>query len=247
MQPNAGRLTPVIPKTPNPMCGRYSVVIDEAKLRKQFTKDLLKITVPLTNNYNVAPTQSSLVITNRQPDELQAFRWGLVPFWAKDLKIGARMINARREGIEDKASFKRPIREKRCLVIADSFYEWQRRDGKKYPHRIMPTDGSLLVMAGIWESWKDKSDHEAETVHTYSIITGEPNAEMEPIHNRMPMLLQAADLQKAWLDLDTPLDDIKDLLRTPADGTLKYYPVSALVGNVRNNGPELHEPAPAVE
>ena len=225
------------------MCGRYSVVIDEAKLRKQFTRDLIKITTPLPNNYNVAPTQNSIVITNRKPDELQSFRWGLVPFWAKDLKIGARMINARREGIEDKASFRKPIREKRCLVLADSFYEWQRRDGKKYPQRIMPADGSLLVMAGIWESWKDKNDPEAETVHTYSIITGEPNAEMEPVHNRMPMLLQARDVQEAWLNQDTSLETIKDLLRTPPDGTLQYYPVSALVGNVRNNGPELHERA----
>ncbi|NJC28217.1 SOS response-associated peptidase [Neolewinella antarctica] len=225
------------------MCGRYSVVIDEAKLRKQFTRDLLLPKAGLPTNYNVAPTQNNLVITNRSPDEVSLFRWGLVPFWAKDLKIGARMINARREGIEDKASFRKPIREKRCLVIADSFYEWQRKDGKKVPHRILPTDGSLLVMAGIWESWKDKTDPAAETVYTYSIITGEPNAEMAPIHDRMPMLLQNEDLQKAWLDEASSLEDIKDLLRTPADGVLSPYPVSQLVGNVRNNGPELHERA----
>lgn len=222
------------------MCGRYSVVIDEAKLRKQFTKDLLKPKAGLPTNYNVAPTQNSLVITNREPNQLQLFRWGLVPFWAKDLKIGARMINARREGIEDKSSFRKPIREKRCLVVADSFYEWQRTDGGKQPYRILPTDGSLLVMAGIWESWKPKDDPGAETVYTYSIITGEPNAEMAPIHDRMPMLLQDEELQTAWLDLDASLEEVKDLLRTPEDGVLAPYPVSALVGNVRNNGPELH-------
>ena len=225
------------------MCGRYSVVIDEAKLRKQFTEDLLKPKAGLPTNYNVAPTQNSLVMTNRDPGKLQLFRWGLVPFWAKDLKIGARMINARREGIEDKSSFRKPIREKRCLVIGDSFYEWQRKDGKKHPHRIQPANGSLLVMAGIWESWKPKDDPGADTVHTYSIITGEPNEEMAPIHDRMPMLLLDEDVQKAWLDESTSLDDVKDLLRTPPDGTLSAYPVSALVGNVRNNGPELHEPA----
>ena len=125
----------------------------------------------------------------------------------------------------------------------DSFYEWQRKDGKKYPHRILPANGGLLVMAGIWESWKPKGDPDAETVHTYSIITGAPNKEMEPIHDRMPMLLLEADAQQAWLDDTTSLDAIKDLLRTPPDGTLEAYPVSALVGNVRNNGAELHERA----
>ena len=223
------------------MCGRYSVVIDEAKLREQFTRDLFTPKNALAKNYNVAPTQRNPVITNKAPDQLQLFRWGLVPFWAKDLKIGARMINARREGIEDKPSFRKAIRECRCLVLADSFYEWQRKDGKKFPHRILPADGSLLVMAGIWESWKDKSDPEAETVHTYSIITGAPNAEMEPLHDRMPMLLQTKDLQDAWLDDASSLDTVKDLLRTPPDGTLTAYPVSAMVGNVRNNGAELHD------
>ncbi|MEL7159828.1 MAG: SOS response-associated peptidase, partial [Bacteroidota bacterium] len=170
------------------MCGRYSFVIDEAKLRKQFPQLVAPVALP--QNYNVAPTQQNPVITDRQPEELQLFRWGLVPFWAKDLKIGARMINARREGIEDKNSFRKPIRERRCLVLADSFYEWQRKDGKKYPHRILPASDELLVMAGIWESWRPKAEPDAPPVHTYSIITGAPNAEMEPLHDRMPMLLQ---------------------------------------------------------
>ena len=226
------------------MCGRYSIVMDEAKLRKRFGS---KLAVPenglKANNYNVAPTQNGLVITDAQPDRLSEFRWGLVPFWAKDLKIGARMINARREGIEDKPSFRKPIRERRCLVVGDSFYEWKRHEGGKTPHRIFPADGELLVMAGIWERWQDKSDPEADPVYTYSVITGEPNAEMAPIHNRMPMLLQDAAQQEAWLDQDASLDTVLDLLRTPPDGTLVPYPVSPLVGNVRNNGPELHERA----
>lgn len=225
------------------MCGRYSVVIDEAKLRMQFTRDLFTQKVPIASNYNVAPTQLNPVITNLEPDKISNLRWGLVPFWAKDLKVGARMINARREGIEDKASFRKPIREKRCLVLADSFYEWQKKDGKKIPHRIFPADGSLLVMAGIWSTWRDKNSPATDPVHSYSIITGAPNAEMEPIHDRMPMLLQTEAEQSAWLDLDAPLADIKELLRTPADGTLTYYPCSPLVGNVRNNGAHLHDRA----
>ena len=219
------------------------MVIDEAKLRKQFTRDLAMPESGMPTNYNVAPTQQNPVITNKDPNQLNLFRWGLVPSWAKDLKIGARMINARREGIESKPSFRKAIREKRCLVLADSFYEWQRHKGGKTPLRIQPTDGSLLVMAGIWEQWWPKDGSTEEPVFTYSIITGEPNDEMEPIHNRMPMLLQSEDQQAEWLSDETPLDEVLGLLRTPPAGTLTYYPVSPLVGNVRNNGPELHERA----
>lgn len=221
------------------MCGRYSVVIDEAKLRAQFTRQLQLPDQGVPANYNVAPTQMNPVITNQQPDQLSLFRWGLVPFWAKDLKVGARMINARREGIADKPSFRKPIREKRCLVLADSFYEWKRHLGGKTPYRIQPADGSLLVMAGIWEKWRPKDG--SDPVFTYSIITGEPNDEMEPIHDRMPMLLQDEAAQQRWLSNETALEDVLALLRTPKSGTLDYYPVSSLVGNVRNNGPELHE------
>ncbi|MBB4078858.1 putative SOS response-associated peptidase YedK [Lewinella aquimaris] len=221
------------------MCGRYSVVIDEAKLRKQFSRELVHPDGGLKANYNMAPTQDGLVITDQAPDRLSSFRWGLVPFWAKDLGIGARMINARSEGIEDKPSFRKPIRERRCLVIGDSFYEWQRKDGKKTPFRIMPADEQLLVMAGIWEEWRPKDG--GDTVFTYSVITGAPNAEMQPIHDRMPMLLLDDEMQSQWLDPNAALPDILGLLRTPPDGTLRPYAVSSKVGNVRNNGPELHE------
>ena len=224
------------------MCGRYSVVIDEAKLRKQFARQLTLPEGGLRQDYNMAPTKSGLVITNKQPNQLSQFRWGLVPFWAKDLKIGARMINARSEGIEDKASFRKPIREKRCLILADSFYEWQRRGKEKQPYRIHRSNDDLLVMAGIWESWRPKDDPDGNPVYTYSIITGAPNEEMTPIHDRMPMLLTTEEAQSTWLSTDTALPDVLDLLRTPPNGTLEYYPVSAVVGNVRNNGPELHEP-----
>ncbi|MEM1359127.1 MAG: SOS response-associated peptidase [Bacteroidota bacterium] len=223
------------------MCGRYSTVIDEAILRQHFGVDLQLPAQGLTDNYNVAPTQQNPVLTDAVPAQLQLFRWGLVPFWAKDLRIGARMINARREGIENKPSFRKAIRQRRCLVLADSFYEWQRRDGGKVPHRIKPADGSLLIMAGIWESWRPKEEPDAALVYTYSIITGAPNAEMTPIHDRMPMLLQTEAQQAAWLNREAPLDEVLDLLRTPPDGTLEAFPVSPLVGNVRNNGPELHE------
>lgn len=224
------------------MCGRYSIVITEEQLRKQFNRQLKLPRGGLTKNYNLAPTQNGLVVTNQAPNQLSAFRWGLVPFWAKDLKVGARMINARSEGIEGKPSFRKPIRERRCLVLADSFYEWQRRDGKKQPYRIKSTDGSLLVMAGIWEQWQPKDQPDAEMVFTYSIITGAPNQEMGPIHDRMPMLLANEKVQTEWLAQETPLPRVLDILKTPPNGTLEYYPISPMVGNVRNNGEELHLP-----
>ena len=226
------------------MCGRYSVVIDEAKLRKQFTKELTTPPDGIGKNYNMAPTQRGPVITDARPEEISDFRWGLVPFWAKDIKIGARMINARREGIEEKSSFRKPIRERRCLVIADSFYEWRRtQDGKKIPYRILPADDGLLVMAGIWEKWTPKDGDDTEPVYTYSVITGEPNKEMRQLHDRMPMLLLDEDRRQRWLQPDLPLPEVLELLATPPDGTLRAYPTNPAVGNVRNNGPELHEAA----
>ncbi|MEM6879313.1 MAG: SOS response-associated peptidase [Bacteroidota bacterium] len=225
------------------MCGRYSIVIDEDKLRKQFGESLQLPfgQTALPKNYNVAPTQNGLVLTDEAPDRLSLFRWGLVPFWAKDLKIGSRMINARSEGIADKPAFRQSIRKRRCLVIADSFYEWKRLGKDKQPYRIRPADDSLLVMAGIWEVWRG-ANKEEESTYTYSIITGAPNSEMQPLHDRMPMLLQDEEKQSAWLDKGADLPVVQNLLKTPPDGILQAYPVSKAVGNVRNNGPELHEP-----
>lgn len=192
-------------------------------------------------NYNVAPTQSGLVLTDADPHQLKLFRWGLVPFWAQDLSIGSRMINARGETILEKPAFRQAIRRRRCLVLADSFYEWRREGKHKTPLRIMRPDEELLLMAGIWERWQ--GDDRSEPVHTYSIITAAPNAEMSPVHNRMPVFFPNTDQQSAWLDPSLSDAHITELLQTPADGTLKWYPVSSLVNKVRNNGPELHEPS----
>lgn len=223
------------------MCGRYSIVIPLEQIQQLFSPEIRLPAVGLVENYNVAPTQNGLVITGAQPDQLQYFRWGLVPFWAKDLRIGARMINARSEGIESKPSFRKSIRQRRCLVIGDSFYEWRRVGKDKQPHRILPArESELLVMAGIWECWYDPAQPDAPPVRTYSIITTAPNAEMSALHNRMPALLQTETERSSWLDPALPLVDTLALLQTPPDGSLQHYPVGKAVGNVRNNGPELH-------
>ena len=223
------------------MCGRYSQTMTPAQIEEAFGP----VTVPegLEPNYNVAPTTFNPVITDRHPDVVELFEWGLVPAWSKDGKNAARMINARAEGILSKPSFRKPVRERRCLVIADSFYEWRREGKQKQPYRIRLAERARapVVFAGIWEYWRDKTNPEHEKL-TYSIITTAPNAEMSAVHNRMPVVLAEADLQEAWLGELTE-GDITELLQTPADGTLDMYPVTPLVNSVRNNGPELHESA----
>ncbi len=218
------------------MCGRYSFSTSKEKLRAQFGQQL-QIEEALEANFNVAPTQKGYVITDAQPQLLQRYAWGLVPHWSKEGKPSGKLINARAEGIASKPSFRLPIRRRRCWVLADSFYEWKRDGGRKIPYRILRRDGQLLVMAGIWEIWKN--DH--TTLFTYAIITTEPNAEVAPLHNRMPVIFSSPERQNAWLEEDQ-LDNVLELLQPPPDGTLRSYPVSTQVNSVRNNGPELHQP-----
>ena len=216
------------------MCGRYSQVYSFEQLEQQLQIPLSSA-VSIPANYNVAPTQEAMVLTNDEPNMLQPLRWGLIPHWSRDSKQGARLINARREGIATKPSFRIPIRQRRCLVFADSFYEWRRSGQQKLPYRILRTNDELLVMAGIWDIW----EKDGQSVRTFSIVTTEPNAEMEGIHNRMPVLLLNVDMQQRWLQ-DLPLEDTLELLQTPPDNVLKYYRVSQRVNSVRNNGAELH-------
>ena len=223
------------------MCGRYSQTLTPAQITDAFGPVTVPDGLTLTPNYNVAPTTFNPVITNRSPDAVELFEWGLVPSWSKDGKNTARMINARAEGILSKPSFRKPIRERRCLVIADSFYEWRREGKHKQPYRIRLAEDEKapVVFAGLWEYWRDKDNPEHEKL-TYSIITTAPNKEMSAVHNRMPVVLAQAALREAWLGELTD-DDITELLQTPPDGTLSMYAVTQQVNSVRNNGPELHE------
>lgn len=219
------------------MCGRYSQTLTAEQIDEAF--GVATVAADIQPNYNVAPTQLAPVITNRRPERAELFEWGLVPFWSKDGKNAGRMINARAETILEKPSFRKPVRERRCLVIGDSFYEWRREGKRKQPYRIRPEDQQPLVLAGLWEYWRERDNPEHEKL-TFSIITTEPNAEMRSIHNRMPVVLPSPELREAWLGELTDAD-IGELLHTPPDGSLALYPVSTEVNSVRNNGPELHE------
>ncbi len=187
-------------------------------------------------SFNIAPTQYAYVIANDDPGRLRYFRWGLVPHWAKDDSNASKLINARMEGIAAKPSFRVPLRQKRCLVLADSFYEWRAEGKQKVPFRIQPADGGLLVMAGLWDIWPQPG----APLATFTIITAPANKEVAPLHSRMPMVLPTAAQQQKWLSTLT-VDEVLSMLKPPADGLLDKYQVSAQVNSVRNDGPGLHE------
>ncbi|MFZ4549711.1 MAG: SOS response-associated peptidase, partial [Bacteroidales bacterium] len=190
-------------------------------------------TAPYVPRYNGAPTQMMAVITNEMPNKLNSFRWGLIPPWAKDISIGNKMINARAETITEKPSFRTPLFSKRCLVPADSFFEWQQDSGKQ-PFRIFVKSSSVFAMAGLWERWKSP---QGEIVNSFTIITTEANSFMQPIHNRMPVILEKEN-EKTWL-LSTNPDEILRLLKPYPATDMAAYPVSKLINSPRNQGPEV--------
>ncbi|MFT5834551.1 MAG: putative SOS response-associated peptidase YedK [Cognaticolwellia sp.] len=202
------------------MCGRYSFATSKEKLNKHFG---LSIKTDLEKRYNIDPTQKAYVIMSDSPKELKQLKWGLVPHWANSEGFGSNLINARSEGISSKPSFRLPIRRKRCLVLADSFYEWKNYGRKKMPHRIVSKESQLMVFAGIWDEWKGRQ--------TFTIITTTPNEEMKWIHGRMPVILPTIETQQKWLS-NLSLKAVLELLKPMEDNTLRVYPVSDRLNKV---------------
>ncbi len=187
-------------------------------------------------SWNVAPTQQAPVIriTDGKPECLEA-RWGLIPFWAKDLKIGARMINARAETVAEKPAFRSAFKKRRCIIPISGFYEWQKQTaGAKVPHYITRADDNPMLLAGLWEYW----DRGAEPIESFTIITTDANEFMSPIHDRMPVILEPERVS-AWLSPQTSAEEAQTLLVRAPDGVLEAHPVSTTVNSPRNNGPEL--------
>lgn len=208
------------------MCGRY-VVYTTDNIEDRFN---VEVKDDLAPNYNVAPGQTMPVITQ---DGLELMRWGLIPRWAKDDKIGYKMINARSETVFEKATWKGLITRKKCLIPANGFYEWQKREDGKQPYFIHPKDEELFAFAGLWETWT----HEGRDWHTYTILTTSPNKEMESIHDRMPVILHRED-EAQWLAADIP-DDIQALLNPYDNNGLEMYEVSKDVNTVKINNETL--------
>ncbi len=215
------------------MCGRFTF-IDIDEIRERFRAE----PIDLKPNYNVAPTQEVAVIHTH--GQLAMFRWGLIPFWAKDPSIGNNLINARAETVDEKPSFKHSLQRKRCLVVADGFYEWKKEGTKKRPHRITLKNKELFGFAGLWDTWKSPN---GDLVNSCSIITTNPNDLMAPIHNRMPVIL-SRDSEQVWLDhsiMDSQF--LKNMLVPYPAELMIAYEVSTLVNSPRNNGPECLAPA----
>ena len=220
------------------MCGRYSLKSDDEQINARFVARSMPST--RTARYNIAPTQPVWALVYTEEPKIVALRWGLIPSWAKDKAIGNRMINARSEGIEDKPSFRRAIRKRRCLVLADGFYEWKKEGKAKVPLYIRLKSGEPFGFAGLWERWAAPS---GETIHSCTIITTAPNALMENIHQRMPVILPR-EAEEQWLDpaVDDP-QKVLPLLQPYPDGEMEAYAVSTTVNSPRNDVAACIEPA----
>lgn len=221
------------------MCGRFTLT-QPAYIAARFNVGEIppQDREYLDPRFNVAPTQRIVVIPSKDGKrELRTMRWGLIPGWAKDASVGARLINARAEGIAEKPSFRNAFKYRRCLIPADGFYEWQQTASGKRPMRITLASGDLFAFAGLWERWKDET---GETLETCCIITCEPNEMLAKIHNRMPVILDPADYDK-WLT-GTPAEALALLKAFPAE-EMRAYPVSPRVNNARNDGPDLVQEA----
>jgi len=227
------------------MCGRFILTTPIEALAEIFGFSERPNLAP---RHNIAPTQ--LVAAVRSGEDgvrhLAVLRWGLVPFWAKDTSIGARMINARGESVAEKPAFRAAFRHRRCLIPADGFYEWKKApDGGKQPFLIRRPSGGAFAFAGLWESWEDQDS--GELLESCSIITTEANATLEPIHHRMPVILDEAG-RAEWLAPGSERGrELQALLKPAADDLLEAFPVSRAVNKVANDGPELLEPVPLPE
>ncbi len=227
------------------MCGRFVSSSPPDELAAYFGVDQVAETV-LQPNYNVAPTQDVYaVVEDEDTRHLDAFFWGLVPSWAKDAKIGSRMINARAETLAEKNAYKSSFAKRRCLIPADGFYEWKKlgpgKKPKKQPMFVRRADGAPLAFAGLWSVWRGP-DQDQEPLRSVTIVTTTPNTTMVGVHDRMPVIVPEADWG-SWLDRDDhDLAALQELLVPASDELLVIHPVSTQVNNVRHNGPDLLEP-----
>jgi len=248
------------------MCGRYASIKAPTDLADEF-QAVDATDGQVTADYNVAPTKNIVAVVERHPRDaegtpdpdttersLRVVRWGFVPFFAKDPKGGARMINARSESAAEKPAFRRAMASRRCIIPAAGWYEWQRGQEHKQPYYTHYADGASLAMAGLWEFWKPKDDPDneyPEGLVTATVLTTAAVGPLAQVHDRMPLVLPPSAWE-AWLDPDVSAKDdaIAALLTPPSDelvATLELRPVSSLVNSVRNNGPELLNELPPDE
>ncbi|MDQ1145954.1 putative SOS response-associated peptidase YedK [Bacillus sp. SORGH_AS 510] len=220
------------------MCGRFTLTVNIEEIMDRFMIESFLEYETFLPSYNIAPSQSVLaVINDGKVNRMGFLHWGLIPSWAKDPTLNHKMINARAETLNEKPSFRNAFKKKRCLIIADSFYEWKRNaDKTKTPMRIKLKSNDLFAMAGIWEGWKSP---EGKRIHTCSVITTNPNELMKDIHDRMPVILKPED-EKIWLDPSiTDPKYLQQFLIPMDERFMDAYQVSTLVNSPKNNSIEL--------
>ncbi len=228
------------------MCGRYArqlefdCTFDERTTLDRMNPLLVDQLMQREPAYNICPTQIQPVIARSDGGiEMKGLRWGLVPAWANDLKIGAHAINARQETAQEKPMFRAALKKRRALIPATGYFEWTGDAGHKQPYFIYPPDHRLLLFAGLWEAWKDKNAPEAQWVKTFTILTGEPGKISGDVHDRQPVILPAS-MWEAWLD-GTPEEAVALLTAVP-EAELTYHPVSKAVSSPKNQDERLVEP-----
>jgi putative SOS response-associated peptidase YedK len=213
------------------MCGRFTLSATPAGLIEEFT--ITDAPVEYSPRYNIAPSQDILSIVNGEHLRFEYFRWGLIPFWAKDEKTGYRMINARSESLGTKKTFKGLLKKNRCLIAADGFYEWQKVGKRKIPQYIFLKSKSPFAFAGLWSAWKDP---QGNSVKSCTIITTDANKLLKPIHDRMPVILNREDRSR-WLDPEFSDDGGLTALLIPYDpNEMEYYAVSTWVNSPGHEG-----------
>ena len=221
------------------MCGRFSQQRPASELAEIFSAE------PIVDDpgprYNVAPTDEALVVVQREDRRgVTSYRWGLIPHWADSAKVGSRMFNARAETLAGAPAFRDAFQRKRCLVPVECFYEWRREGAVRQPYTIGRADGAPLVLAGLWDGWRDPATDVVR--RSFTIVTSAPNEAMAAIHNRMPVILPEPDWD-AWLDgRFADRGRLLAMLEPRDEPALAITAVSQLVNNVRNDGPELVVP-----
>ncbi len=222
------------------MCGRYTLARSQQELSERF--GVKQLFVDLIPRYNIAPTQKAAVVVSTEAGRsLELFRWGLIPSWTQDLKLAKPLINARAETLAEKASFKTALKNRRCIVPADGFYEWRKEGTVKHPMFIHGTKNQVLGFAGIWDEWKDE-DNDGKILRSFSIVTTAANKFMSSVHDRMPVIL-AADAEDMWLNSDEKnTSKLISLLGQAPEGFLEMHEVSQEVNSVKIDSPTCIEP-----
>lgn len=216
------------------MCGRFLLLSDAEALKERFQiGNIEELDIP--KRYNIAPTQDILaVVRDGKANKAGYLRWGLVPSWAKEPSIGSKMINARAETLDEKPSFRRLLQQRRCVIVADGFYEWDKKDGIKQPFRITLEHEEPFAFAGLWDRWEKNG----KIITSCTIITTTANKKVEPIHDRMPVILSKEN-ESLWLDKTiTDIELLKQLLIPYPDDKMKMYEVSNIVNSAKIDTPE---------